>query len=463
MFLVFVLIFTLIFSRPILASDNIFGLHLTQPQDINSAHLIINSSNGDWGWTTIVIRTDQLDRQTWQDFFDNCRKYHIIPIIRLSTKSENENWKQPDESDIDNLANFLDSLNWPNEERHIILFNEINHASEWGGELNIKKYVDLSIYASKKFKSLNPDYLILSSGLDLAAPNDPPKFMSADNVYKEIYSYKPEYFDNIDGIASHSYPNHGFVGLPSDTGQHSVRGYQWELDFIKNLGISKDFPIYITETGWPHHEGCDKKNGFYTSVTTANFLKITLDMWAKDKRVQAVTPFIYNYPNTPFDHFSWVDKDEKLYTEYQQIVDMPKNKNTPIQTTKYEITKMYVPFIIFNDTQQEGYITIKNTGQSIWGETKFCLQPNSTPNVTIDSLCTDDNKILPNQEKTFNFKFKINKLANYQKETYIGWQNLSTFEIAPFDKNATIYHPKINFLDRITSFWKAVFSGKIPL
>jgi hypothetical protein len=463
MFLVFILIFTLLFSRPILASDNIFGLHLTQPQDINSAHLVINSSNGDWGWTTIVIRTDQLDRQTWQDFFDNCRKYHIIPIIRLSTKSEGENWKQPDELDINNLANFLNSLNWPSQEKHIVLFNEINHASEWGGELNIKKYVDISIYAFKKFKELDPNFIILSSGLDLAAPDNRPQFMSAENVYKEIYEYKPEYFNNIDGITSHSYPNHGFVGLPSDTGQHSVVGYKWELDFIKKLGISKDFPIYITETGWPHREGEDKKNSFYTTNTTANFLKMTLNMWAQDKNVKAVTPFIYNYPNEPFDHFSWLDKDEKMYPEYQQLIDMPKNKNNPVQTTKYEITKMYLPFIIFNDTQQEAYIILKNTGQSIWGETNFCLNSNSTPNLTVDSLCTDDKKVFPNQERTFKFKFKINKSANFQGKTLIGWESLPSFEIAPFDKNATIYHPKLNFLDRTVGFWKKLFSGKIPL
>lgn len=459
MFLVFILIFTLLFSRPILASDNIFGLHLTQPQDINSAHLVINSSNGDWGWTTIVIRTDQLDHQTWQDFFDNCRKFHIIPIIRLSTTAEGENWKQPNTYDIDNLANFLNSLNWPTKERHIILFNEINHSSEWGGELNIKKYVDISIYTSKEFKKLSSDYIILSSGLDLAAPDQAPEFMSAGNVYKEIYNYKPEYFDYIDGIASHSYPNHGFIGTPSDTGQHSIRGYQWELDFIKSLGISKNFPIYITETGWPHHEGEDKKNGFYTTTTTANFLKIALNIWSQDKNIQAVTPFIYNYPNTPFDHFSWLDKNEKLYPEYQQLINMPKNKNTPTQITKYEITNMWLPFIIFNDTEYEGQITLKNTGQSIWGETKFCLQSDSTPNITIDHLCTDDNKIFPNQEKIFNFKFKINKLSNYQKETYIGWQNLSTFEIAPFDKNATIYHPKLKFWDKIVNSLKSFLSA----
>ncbi|HQI13479.1 MAG TPA: hypothetical protein PLU48_02775, partial [Candidatus Woesebacteria bacterium] len=85
----FLLLISLLFfygRQPILASDfNSFGLHLTQPSDIDSAAKIINSNGGDWGYATIVIRTDQLDVNTWQGFFNQCRKLHIIPIIRLAT------------------------------------------------------------------------------------------------------------------------------------------------------------------------------------------------------------------------------------------------------------------------------------------------------------------------------------------------------------------------------------------
>ena len=120
------LLFTLK-SNPILASErNIFGLHLTQTADLDSAKNIINSSGGDWGYVTVVIRTDQLDKNTWQEFFDNCRKYHIIPIIRLATIMENNFWKIPSESDIDNLANLLNSLNWPMIPKYIMPFNEID-------------------------------------------------------------------------------------------------------------------------------------------------------------------------------------------------------------------------------------------------------------------------------------------------------------------------------------------------
>jgi hypothetical protein len=442
----------LIFNKPILASGNIFGLHLTQPQDIDTAKDIINSNGGDWGWVTIVIRLDQLNHQTWQDFFDNCRKDHLIPIIRLATIADGSNWKTPSYSDIDNLANFLNSLNWPTTQQHIILFNEINHAQEWGGNIDIKNYVDISIYASQKFKSLNPNFFILSSGLDLVAPENPPSFTSAQNVYQEIYDYNPKYFDNIDGIASHSYPNNGFVGTPKDTGQHSILGYLWELDFIKKLGIQKEFPIFITETGWPHHEGIDKKNNFYTTTTTAKFLLDSFDIWSKDSKIIAVTPFTYNYSNEPFDHFSWLDQNQKLYSSYQSFIDQPKSKNKPDQTNNYELYSFQIPFLIFTNNEYTGQISLKNTGQSIWGETNFCLTPTNNNSIELTPICTSSNDyVLPNQIKIFTFKFKIKDTSANQIN--LTWDDLPSIEITPFSENAIIYHPKFNLIDRIRSFF----------
>lgn len=461
----FVLIFLVLFicnSRPILASNNIFGLHLTQPQDIYKAKDIINSSNGDWGWATIVVRTDQLNPQMWQDFFNNCRKFHIIPIIRIATQMKNNNWEKPNFSDIDKIAEFLNSLNWPIQEQYIILFNEINHASEWGGEVDTKNFADTSIYAYQKFKALNNNFFILSSALDLAAPENPPEIKSASNVYQEIYDYRPEYFDNIDGLASHSYPNHGFIGTPNDTGQHSIRGYQWELEFLKSLGIKKDFPVFITETGWPHREGERKNNDFYTTETSTNFLKIAIETWEKDPNIKAITPFAYNFPYEPFDHFSWVDKLENLYPEYQKIVNIPKTKNTPSQTTNYESLNINLPFLIFSNIEYSGKITLKNTGQSIWGETNFCLEPKPSQNIELEKICTDTKeKIYPNQTKTFSFKFKINSSANNFQKKYLSWENLPQFQIKPLVSGATIYRSKTGIKDKMKNYFKSLFTNFI--
>lgn len=448
----FLLLIFFVFSvKPILASDNIFGLHLTQPNDLLTAKNIINSNGGDWGWVTIVIRLDQLDHKMWQDFFDNCRQYHLIPIIRLATIAQEDNWKAPSLSDIDNITSFLNSLNWPTKTQHVILFNEINHGQEWGGEVDVKNYVDLAIYTSQKLKSYNQNFFILGAGLDLASPESPPNFKSAQQVYQEIYSYNPQYFDHIDGIASHSYPNHGFLGTPKDTGQHSILGYLWELDFINQLGITKDFPVFITETGWPHQEGISKKNNFYTTKTTSQFLIEAISLWSKDKKIQAVTPFIYNYPQPPFDHFSWLDQLDQLYPEYQKLIDLNKSFNQPEQITQYELYKIHLPFLIFTNHQYSGQISLKNTGQSIWGETSFCINPNVDPQIDITPLCvSEDDSVKPGQIKIFNFKFKIAE-TNSQK-IKISWDKLPNTEITLLSENTTIYHPRFNISNRIKSF-----------
>jgi hypothetical protein len=451
-FLLLFIFFWFIFNKPILASGNIFGLHLTQTQDLSTAKDIINSNGGNWGWITIVIPLNQLDYQTWQDFFNNCRKYHIIPIIRLATIADNNNWKVPSISDIDNLANFLNSLNWPTKTQYVILFNEINHGQEWGGEVNIKNYVDISLYASQKFKSLNPNFFILGSALDLASPDKKPDYLSATTVYQEIYKYKPEYFENIDGITSHSYPNHGFIGTPKDTGQHSIQGFKWELNFIKSLGIKKEFPVFITETGWPHREGLNGRNNFYTTKTTSQFLLDAYQIWQQDDRIKAVTPFIYNYPQEPFDHFSWLDKNEKFYPEYQKFIDQSKSANSPEQITKFELYKTQIPFIIFSNHEYNGQISLKNTGQSIWGEKTFCLKPIVNNQINLEPLCITSNDIVyPEQIKIFSFKFTI-KSGNNKKIT-LSWENLSSNEITLLSENSVIYHPKFNLIEKIRSFF----------
>lgn len=444
------------FSKPILASDNIFGLHLTQVGDIASAKTIINSSNGDWGWATIVIRPDQLDKNTWQDFFDNCRKYHIIPIIRLASSMQGPVWAKPDKEEVIRLSNFVNSLTWPTKQQHIILYNEINHAQEWGGTIDPQGYADLAIFTSQYLKTLNPNFIILSGGLDLAAPSQLPNFESAQNVYQQIYEYKPEFFNNIDAIASHSYPNHGFIGTPKDTGQHSIRGYLWEQQFIQSLGIQKTFPIFITETGWPHREGIKNENSFYTTQTTASFLIDALQIWSSDKTIQAVTPFIYNYPNEPFDHFSWADQNEKIFPNYQKIIDLPKQKNSPDQITKYEATYMHLPFLIFANNEYTGQITLTNTGQSIWNEKdQFCLDPQTTTDVVAEKICLDKGTLIyPRQSHNFNFKFKIIPNTSHGGKTFISWSNLSEFEITPLAAGTSIYRPKTGIADQIFSFFK---------
>jgi hypothetical protein len=448
--IIFLLLY-LILAVPTQAK-NIFGLHLSQTSDLEKAAPIVNSNNGDWGYVTIVIRTDQLNHQMWQDFFDQCRKLHLTPIVRLATIMEKDYWKRPDISDIDNLANFLNSLNWPQSKQIIVLFNEPNHATEWGGEVDINNFVDITYYASQKLKSLNPNFYILTTGLDLAAPSKNPNFESTANFYQQIVNLKPDYFNNIDGLASHSYPNHGFIGLPSDLGQHSIRGYIWEIEYLRKLGINKTLPVFITETGWPHREGESTKNKFYTTKTTAKFLLTALDFWQKDNRIEAVTPFIFNFPFEPFDHFSWLKIDETLYPEYQSLLSFPKAKNIVNQITSFKVNKINIPFLIITQNQYTSTIEIQNTGQSIWGETPFCLEASPSANITLSSPCVNpDQKILPNQKVELTFSFTLNESS---ASSYISWVNTNNYELTPLSKNSRLYRPQTGLWEKIKNIFK---------
>jgi hypothetical protein len=456
-----------IFNSHILASQsNIFGLHLTQPSDIDDASKIINSSGGDWGWATITIRMDQMDKNTWQEFFDKCRKHHIIPLMRIATIQDGDNWTAPKKEMIDQMSSFLTSLNWPTKTQHIILFNEPNHGQEWGGETNPRDFADMVIYASQKFKERNNNFFILPGALDLASPDKAPNFLSASTFYKSIYEYRPEFFDHIDGIASHSYPNHGYIGKPTDTGQHSIRGFDWELNFIKSLSVKKYFPVFITETSWPHREGETKNNKFYTTDTTSKFLIDAINIWQKYPNISAITPFIYNYPYEPFDNFSWLNTDKVLYPAYQKVIDMPKIANNPEQITSFKFESMDLPLIIFPDRQYQGYVIIKNDGQSIWGknEKQICFNPKSSDDILIQKICTDDIFVYPGQLKKISFSFRIKPNASsiITQTSFLSWENLPKYEIISFSPSAHIYRPlKPNIQGKIIDFFEFMFKINI--
>lgn len=459
MFWFFLSLLFLLNLNPILASDptvdrNIFGLHLTQLSDLPQAAPIINSSGGDWGYVTVVLRNDNLDFRSWQNFFDDCRQKHLIPIVRLTTTSDGPNWKRPDRSDIDNLTNFLNSLNWPMIPKYVIPFNEINHASEWGGGVDIPNFTDIFIYTAERLKSFDNYFFILSSPLDLASPKNDSQNLHPETVYRQIFNHNPKYFELMDALASHSYPNHGYVGTPKGTGIHSIRGYEWELNFIKNLGIQKTYPVFITETGWPHLEGSTKNFSYYKAKTSVDFFIEALSIWQSDPRVIAVTPFIFNYSQELFEHFSWLDSQGHLYPEYQSLLDLPKLQNHPRQITQYEIFKIHLPFFIFSNRENNGNLELKNTGQSIWGESNFCLESRSSDNILATQICTTPDLVPPGHIANLPFSFKVNSASS---SSFLSWENTPRYSITPSNPDATIYHPQNNFWSDLKTWFKKFF------
>lgn len=145
------------FSHP----NNKMGIHILFPSELQEAAKLVNSNGGDWGYVTIPIQAGDKDIKKWQEFMDQAKSLHLIPLVRLATEGDYFNtssWRKPTEADVLDFANFLNSLNWPTKNHYIIVFNEVNRGDEWGGSPNPQEYADILSYAVTAFKSRNPDF-----------------------------------------------------------------------------------------------------------------------------------------------------------------------------------------------------------------------------------------------------------------------------------------------------------------
>lgn len=343
--------------------NNKFGIHLAVPdrEDLIKAAELVNSSGGKWGYVTLVIQENDRDKKKWQAVFDQLRTLKLIPIIRLATQPQGSNWEAPSVDDIGGWIDFLQSLNWVVKDRYVVLFNEPNHATEWGGQVDPEEYAKISFEFAKKLKEKDKDYFIMLAGFDASAPSSFPNFEDEGVFLNKIFIEKPELFsDNlISGWVSHAYPNPGFNGSSFDRGRGTVSTYDWELSYLKSLGIQNDFPVFITETGWP-------RNKFNNSFTVGENLLISYqNLWNIDSRVRAVTPFILNYQTEPFLNFSWKIQNS---SEYYEQFEVYKNINKVVGDPEQEIIinlNHQLPTELSVDSSYTFTVNLQNNGQSI--------------------------------------------------------------------------------------------------
>lgn len=350
---------------PLITENNIYGIGIINHSDLKDVANLVNVNGGDWGYVTVVITQKEMDKHIWQRFLDDCRRYHLIPIIRVATNFDGKNWEIPKVETIDQWVNFFNSLNWVIENRYIIIGNEPNHAKEWGGKIEPEAYAMYLKTFSDRLKNANKDYFVLNAGFDQAASNtkntmDQKLFMQ--RMVKEV----PDVFEFIDGWASHSYPNPAFSGPKTGTGKKSIRGYEWELGLIK-----KDLPVFITETGWFRLNTKDER------LTATNLKYAYESVWSKDKRIVAVTPFILNYESEPFYEFSWKKSDTEFFPIYTEIQNINKTKGKPIQHIDGEILFKFLNPLGRSGSFRKGYSIVKNTGQNIWDKNNVKLTLNN--------------------------------------------------------------------------------------
>lgn len=322
--------------------NNKFGIHIINPvrSEAESAARLVNSSGGDWGYVTIVIQKNDRNHEKWQNFFNELTRLHLIPIVRIATLPVADYWERPAEQDAGEWASFLDSLTWPVKMRYVVIYNEPNHAKEWGNSVDPAHYAQVLNLTIDALKEKSVDFFVINGGLDQAAPHIAPAYYGEDKFLQEMEKAVPGIFNKLDGWSTHSYPNPGFSGSPEDKGRGSIRGYVWELDVLKGLGVEKDLPIFITETGWKHAEGVVYNKYLPDSETISNYFQTAIgEVWS-DKSLIAVTPFILDYGFPPFDHFSFRRTDNKLaalggsvkefYDHYYTILSFPKVSGKPV-------------------------------------------------------------------------------------------------------------------------------------
>src|SRR5258708_36114520 len=118
------------------------GIHIlsSTSQESSPAASLVNSQGGDWGYVTFLIEDKDRNVDKWQNFFNDLRKRHLIPIVRLATHAEGNNWVRPKENEEKDWAQFLDQLNWPSKNRYVVIYNEPDHATEWGGSVDAIDY-----------------------------------------------------------------------------------------------------------------------------------------------------------------------------------------------------------------------------------------------------------------------------------------------------------------------------------
>lgn len=337
---------TLAVYDPLSVPNNKYGIHIADINDVSRVQPLVNSSGGQWGYVTFVIEEGDRDIGKWQTIFRQLRRLGLLPIVRIATHVEAGQWVKPTIEQAISWASFLGSLPWPSMNRYVIIFNEPNHAKEWGGEVNPQEYGEVLLVYGKTLKEASRDFFILPAGLDASAPNSRDT-MDESVFLTSIVASIPSALTAIDGWTSHSYPNPGFSGSPYARGRGTLTTYEWELTLLKELGFQKELPVFITETGWAHNRYTPWGRGL-SPETVGDYIRVASEAVWNDPRIVAVTPFVFQYPEPLFAMFSWLTPSAKEpYPQYEVYRGIAKISGDPMLTPSLEFLALLSRPLLF--------------------------------------------------------------------------------------------------------------------
>jgi len=298
--------------------------------------------SGPGGYGVELIRSNDLRPDSWQHFFDLMHREGQIPIIRLATYKDEKNqwWTQPVpdpdgrnyRSEADRFRRFFDAIDWPTDTVLVTVANETNRPDEWGGAPDPAAYARFLRDVTDAMRRVTSvRVLVLNGALDAYAPSA--TFGSTFAIDSERYlegmiAEVPDIFERLDGWATHAYPLGPFMEHPGrqlfkiddvrpeakprrqppdGINNRGVNGYEWELWKLRELGVSRELPVYITETGWRHRSTQDQnaRDKDFATVEDDRFaelVRLAFDgppsgpaegwtPWNRDPRVQAVALF----------------------------------------------------------------------------------------------------------------------------------------------------------------------------
>lgn len=294
--------------QPVLAANtptgvDKLGIHVMRVDEIPAVakfftDLGLNQQDSSiWRYVTLPMVLDDLDDLSlWQEKFHQAKKLKLIPIVRLATSFNNGVWQIPTRKNIVDQLEFLNKLPWPTDQKLVIIYNEANHASEWGGVVDPVGYADVLNFATWWGHSYHQRFSILPAGLDLAAPSSA-QSRQALVYWQQVNQAEPEVLAMLDAWNSHSYPNPDFSSSPLRSGTNSLSGFKQELAWLDKV-VSTKLPVYITETGWKYSTA--------TSRYLSSYYQYALEKVWSDPRLVAVTPFVLKGQPGSFADFSFL-------------------------------------------------------------------------------------------------------------------------------------------------------------
>jgi hypothetical protein len=470
---------SLAFYDPLTSPNSKYGIHIISPveKEVNEAVKLVNSSGGDWGYVTVVIEDKDRDKDKWQKFFNDLRRKHLIPLVRIATTPEGSYWKRPDSEEPQKWADFLDSLIWPTQNRYVIIYNEPNHATEWGNSVDAQSYALVLDQTITALKHKSANFFVINAGFDTSAPQKLPAYQDELEFLEEMNQAIPGIFNRLDGWSSHAYPNPNFSAPPTQTGRISIKGYEWELSQLKRLGLQKNLPIFITETGWKHSEGISLDKSLNTPEKVSEYYKEAFEKIWIDPRIVAITPFLLDYQQPPFDHFSFMRMAEKsqqnrvlgvqypeYYPHYLALQGIQKPKGKPLQSNQARLVKgtTYNTMVVNNSYNIT--LTFKNTGESIWGEDQeiklVAIKGAKQLQIKPTALPLDQ-RVEPGQEYTFTTSMTAPPQGTYEVALQL-FDGEKQFETQPITFQTSVKEAA-TIQTKASLKWKEDFSGEYLL